>query len=251
MKQETFKSSQEGLTKEDTTMNDRKGESSSISNSNSSTTVVNHRPLVSFPSSFPSSFINLSPSWSFTPGQGLLVASFPLIAGAYLGYRREMKQASIMNSTKTNEITHVLEQSTQRMTTAATTKTTLTKKAPMVVPEMITLTSPSNAGYFARAFLYGSLLSIGGVSLLSSVVFYASGCRSLDEMVQCCREWTPRSRKRIELYFGIKSSMQQWEKDEDVIATADMAEDEELEYFQNKYVGNDIYEKTHLNDESK
>jgi len=70
-------------------------------------------------------------------------------------------------------------------------------------------------------------------------------------MVQCCREWTPRSRKRIELYFGIKSSMQQWEKDEDVIATADMAEDEELEYFQNKYVGNDIYEKTHLNDESK
>ena len=69
-------------------------------------------------------------------------------------------------------------------------------------------------------------------------IFYATGCKSLDELVQSCREWTPRNRRRMEHFFGMDSS-QKWENDEDVVATSNMTEDEEVEYFKQKYAGGD------------
>ena len=71
-----------------------------------------------------------------------------------------------------------------------------------------------------------------------TVTFWATGSESTKELIQKCRSWTPRSRRRVEEFFGVPPLEEQWRKDEDVQATANMTENEELEYFRRRYVDN-------------
>lgn len=150
--------------------------------------------------------MDLSPS--VTPVQGLLLASFPLMTGAYAGYRRELRNSKNL--------------------VAATTKTANATLPPPSVGPL----------FFAKAFGYGTILSVGGVSLLTALTFWATGSESTKELIQKCRSWTPRSRRRVEEFFGVPPLEEQWRKDEDVQATANMTENEELEYFRRRYVDN-------------
>jgi len=91
-----------------------------------------------------------------------------------------------------------------------------------------------NAGRLAfRALGIGSLLSVGGVGLLTAGVFYASGCNTLQELIFSWRRWTPARRREMEQTFGIKPKSMEHE---DVKATAHMTEDEEWDFIKKKYI---------------
>jgi len=91
-----------------------------------------------------------------------------------------------------------------------------------------------NAGRLAfRALAVGSLLSVGGVGLLTAGVFYASGCNTLQELIFSWRRWTPARRREMEQTFGIKPKSIEHE---DVKATAHMTEDEEWDFIKKKYI---------------
>lgn len=196
---------------------------------------------------------------SFTPGQGLLLASFPLLAGAYVGYRREMIHA------QSNQY-HLEQQQPRGMisklvnvnphkgngnsATVTATEAAAKEFSRVAAKEMAMVAGPGPS-FYARALIYGSLLSIGGVSLLSAGAFYASGCQSLEELIESCREWAPRNRQKFERFLGIQSK--NWNTDEDVVATAQMTQDEELDYYTNKYVGEEVFKQhpdEHDNDEA-
>lgn len=84
-----------------------------------------------------------------------------------------------------------------------------------------------------KALGIGSMLSIGGVGLLTAGVFHWSGCQTLQELIDTWREWTPRKRIELETKFGIQPKSMQHE---DVVATKGMTEEEEWEYIKRKYI---------------
>ena len=84
-----------------------------------------------------------------------------------------------------------------------------------------------------KALGLGSMLSIGGVGLLTAGIFGLSGCGSLEEMLDTWREWTPRKRREMEGMFGIDPKSM---KHEDFKATKGMTEDEEWEFIKKKYI---------------
>ncbi len=91
-----------------------------------------------------------------------------------------------------------------------------------------------DAGRIAfKALGLGSMLSIGGVGLLTAGIFKISGCNSLEEMIDTWREWTPRKRREFEERFGIEPKSS---KHEDVLATRGMTEGEEWEFIKKKYI---------------
>lgn len=209
--------------------------SSSSSNDTPSITT----PLSNLPQFLPSPS---SSSFTITPGLGLLAASFPLFAGTYIGYRREVIHAQSKNTSYIEKLSSKLSPTESsfsssksiRIPRPSSSSTSISSSTAVAVTEV----SPA---FFARAFLYGTLLSIGGVSFLSAGVFYATGCHSLEELLESCREWTPKTKQRFESMLGVKDSKSQWENDVDVKNTKDMNEDEELEYYTNKYAGEDVW----------
>jgi hypothetical protein len=92
----------------------------------------------------------------------------------------------------------------------------------------------TNAARVAIAALgVGSLLSLGGVTLLSASIIRLTGCHSLNEFVDLCRVWTPRKRRQWEKALGLRPKSMQHE---DVIMTKGMTEEEEWRYIQQKYI---------------
>jgi len=215
--------------------------SKNLSSREFSTSIQPMNSTTKFPSFIPTSI----PSFSFTPGLGLLAASFPLIAGAYIGYRRELTHAqsnnAYMENTTKRTISNLLSnKNTFNSRAVSKSHKNGIKHVPIASKDIILTGAGPSPAFFARALLYGTLLSIGGVSLLSAGAFYATGCSSLEELVQSCREWTPRNRKRLEGFFGVQDTNIKWEVDEDVVATKHMDENQELEYFTKKYAGEDV-----------
>jgi len=84
-----------------------------------------------------------------------------------------------------------------------------------------------------RALGVGSLLSVGGVGLMTAGVFFASGCSNLQELLSTWRRWTPERRRDMERTFGIRPKSREHE---DVLATAHMTEEEEWEFIKEKYI---------------
>ena len=109
-------------------------------------------------------------TYSFTPGVGLLAASFPLIAGAYIGYRREMTHAqssqAYLEKSNRGVFSQLIDPPNSKRNVSKAMKEGTTKQAQVVASEVV-MAGPGPA-FFARALLYGTFLSIGGVSLLSA-----------------------------------------------------------------------------------
>lgn len=84
-----------------------------------------------------------------------------------------------------------------------------------------------------KALGIGSMLSIGGVGLLTAGIFQLCGCDNLQDLITTWKEWTPRKRIELEERFGIQPKSMQHE---DVKATKGMTEEEEWEYLKKKYI---------------
>eukprot|EP00591_Stephanopyxis_turris_P001760 CAMPEP_0195517624 /NCGR_PEP_ID=MMETSP0794_2-20130614/11097_1 /TAXON_ID=515487 /ORGANISM="Stephanopyxis turris, Strain CCMP 815" /LENGTH=203 /DNA_ID=CAMNT_0040646455 /DNA_START=13 /DNA_END=624 /DNA_ORIENTATION=+ len=158
------------------------------------------------------------------PAHVLFAASFPLISGAYLGYRRALHVGEGIASSNSLFMRTFGNQSGK----------VKNKLKPSVMKGM----DVPAAVVASRALAIGSMLSIGGFGLLCAGTFYWSGCDSLEELVDSCREWAPRKLSQLESYFGIdlKASTSRQVEDVDRLAVEGMSEDEEVEYFTRKYV---------------
>lgn len=158
--------------------------------------------------------------------------SLPLIFGGYAGYRKEINQMNQKNyspgsiSSGGGLINRVLKEEFKA-----------TKVASEMTPEALAMELQSmhvNPGRLAFAALgIGSLVSIGGVGLITAAVFKASGSDNLQDLLKKWKEWTPRKRKELEDFFGIQPKSLQHE---DVKATQHMTEEEEWEFIKRKYI---------------
>ncbi len=181
----------------------------------------------------------------------IFAASLPLCLGAFAGYKLEMKQSAdpksdmhLPGSTKGgNHLLNKLMSSDEKMTKGSTKSVRAAAgSAAAASVEQLEV----NVGRLAfKALGIGSILSIGGVGLLTAAIFRASGCDNLTEMITTLRDWTPRKRRELEDFLGVEPKSMQHE---DVIATKTMSEDEEWDFIKKKYipelVANDNENKT-------
>jgi hypothetical protein len=67
-------------------------------------------------------------------------------------------------------------------------------------------------------------------------IFYASGHRSVPDMVEGWKVWAPQKRRYFESLLGVSFATR--ECDEDLKAISQMTEEQELEYVEKKYFSN-------------
>ena len=191
-----------------------------------------------------------------SPSLFLLGTSFPFAIGAYGGYRREMKRAAAAGGdnytpgsggasggggivSRLMEGPELPSAGKAKVPTAAEasggTAATSAGRAGA------TGFNPAGPVLAARALLIGSMLSVGGVGILSAALFYASGYESVDEAVRSLREWGPRKRREMERLMGLPEGGVS-ASHPDIIATKGMSEDDELDYVKRKYMA-ELYEE--------
>lgn len=201
----------------------------------------------------PDAFIN-----GISPASILFISSFPLVAGTYFGYRRVVRQGDVIvtskhNTALTNTLTNSKAYSSTSVTAsrASSIPTTTTPTQTLLRTTAVTAASKVKPVSIAmQALALGTMLSVGGFGILTGGVFLLSGCRTVRELVDCCKEWTPRMRVKVEGYLGIESATNRYANDEDVKAAADMTEAEEIEYYGRKYIPELFYEDTEGKKES-
>mmetsp|Transcript_11982 Transcript_11982/g.26649 ORF Transcript_11982/g.26649 Transcript_11982/m.26649 type:complete len:246 (-) Transcript_11982:1549-2286(-) len=194
-----------------------------------------------------------------SPALFLLGASLPFALGAYSGYRREVKRAAAGGENynpgssggggggKGSIVSRLMEgqepatRSSKRVSTAAAAGEMTASRAVGGLG-----VNPVGPVLAARALIIGSMLSIGGVGLMSAAIFYSSGYETVDEAVRSLREWGPRKRREWERFVGLPEGGQS-ASHPDVIATKGMSEDEELEYVKRKYL-HEVYEEDGASD---
>jgi hypothetical protein len=175
----------------------------------------------------------------------ILFASMPLCLGAFAGYRVEMNR--IASAAASASADHYNPGSTfsgggllrrvlgEEMKNHSPSTKEVASKATATAAESLQLKQIKlDVGRVAfKALGLGSMLSIGGVGILTAGIFKLSGCGSLQEMIHSSREWTPRKRRELEEFLGIEPKSS---KHEDVLATKGMTEDEEWEFIKKKYI---------------
>jgi len=203
------------------------------------------------PSTF-DEWITLQTQGFVRPSHLLLLSSIPLFTGAFIGYRRAMKTniEGSLASTPSSESPSLLSQlvfpeeaprvaqnSRYASDTIKITPENLVS-ASNYRPSSSVLVKAEPAALAISALAIGSLLSLGGVGLLASGIFYASGADSLDELLKSLRQWVPQKRQSIEHYWGISSLDERYASDEDVkiIRQYKLNEDQEIEYYRRKYM---------------
>jgi len=208
--------------------------------------------------SYSSSFMSLTSQ--IQPIHLLLVSSVPMCLGAYSGYKLELGRSAAAAAAATAAASKkagknvAADMYTPGFTTrgsgllkrvvgeevSASAKTTTNAKIRIgnananITGGTSTSAVKVNPGILAfRALGVGSLLSIGGVGLLTFGVFKVLGCNSLQEMILLCETWAPRKRRELENRWGIRPKSLQHE---DVKATQHMNEEQEWEYLKRKYI---------------
>ena len=200
-----------------------------------------------------------------SPSLFLLGASFPFALGAYGGYRREMKRAAAAGGDNYTPgsggatgggggiISRLMEghelpsagkakapTSAAASASAAEASGAATAATAAAGRAGATGFNPAGPVLAARALLIGSMLSVGGVGILSAALFYASGYESIDEAVRSLREWGPRKRREMERLMGLPEGGVS-ASHPDIVATKGMSEDDELDYVKRKYMA-ELYE---------
>ena len=191
-----------------------------------------------------------------SPSLFLLGASFPFAIGAYGGYRREMKRAAAAGgdnytpgsggaSGSGGIVSRLMEGHELPSAGKAKVPTAAEASGGAAATSAgragATGFNPAGPVLAARALLIGSMLSVGGVGILSAALFYASGYESVDEAVRSLREWGPRKRREMERLMGLPEGGVS-ASHPDIIATKGMSEDDELDYVKRKYMA-ELYEE--------
>ena len=198
-----------------------------------------------------------------SPSLFLLGASFPFALGAYGGYRREMKRAAAAGGDNYTPgsggatgggggiVSRLMEGhelpsagKARAPTSVAASASAATAAAAAGGRAGATGFNPAGPVLAARALLIGSMLSVGGVGILSAALFYASGYESIDEAVRSLREWGPRKRREMERLMGLPEGGVS-ASHPDIVATRGMSEDDELDYVKRRYMA-ELYEDENI-----
>lgn len=173
--------------------------------------------------------------WKISPVNFLLFASVPFVFGSYIGYKRSF------SSGNTELVARRILAARRGGTRAASSTTPPASVAARSATEAVVGSSlnPDGPLMAARALGIGTMLSIGGVSLLSAAVFYFSGYDSISAMIEGCRAWAPAKRRQLEVIVGLPRSPSLDHPDFE--ATRGMSEDDELDYVKKKYLSG-LYE---------
>lgn len=189
---------------------------------------------------------NVAESFLFQvkPLHFLTFGSIPMVLGAYAGYRIEINQMNQktynpgFTSTGTGLLSRVLKEEMKLSNSINMDQKGLNAKISVeaasknLSKDIHSMTfNPARLAFAALGI--GSLLSIGGVSMLTVAIFKASGSDNLEDLLNKWKDWTPKKRKQLEEYFGVKPKSLQHE---DVQATQHMTEDEEWEFIKKKYI---------------
>ena len=145
------------------------------------------------------------------PWNILGISAIPVLAGAYIGYRKPSKK--LQNLVAVN----------------------------MKTADADTLAGRRQLGVqtAARALRIASIGTVTTFGVVGAIGFYASGYRSFDALVEDTRGWASQNRKSFEDWLGMEDIPSK--TDPEAIATKNMTEEEEMNY---------IYE-THLKDAEK
>mmetsp|Transcript_38271 Transcript_38271/g.46716 ORF Transcript_38271/g.46716 Transcript_38271/m.46716 type:complete len:215 (+) Transcript_38271:167-811(+) len=177
---------------------------------------------------------------TITPINVLIVSSIPVLSGAILGYRKEVARgASDTHFSVGGLISRFFKTSSSAKNNRGSAINTSS------VNNTVASSRPA-LSVAVRAFAVGSLLSVGGVGLFSAGVLYIAGCDSISSFVDKCREWAPLQKRKLESSFGLSlssSSEEELKNDVDVKATANMNEDDEIEFYKRKYMP-DLYDES-------
>lgn len=190
------------------------------------------------------------------PSYLLLASSIPLLLGAYAGYKSEIGRvanaASSSSPVSLDVYSPGFTSSGNRLLKRYANEENLVKKSSHNASKIVSAVAESaeqihvNVHRVAfKALGIGSLLSVGGFTLLAFGVFKATGSETLDELIEKCRNWAPKKRKELEERFGINPKSMQHE---DVIATKGMTDDEEWEFLKKKYIPELVEEESKKKD---
>lgn len=92
----------------------------------------------------------------------------------------------------------------------------------------------------SRALRVATAGSIGIFGMTSALIFYASGCTTLNQAVSSTRQWAHSGRRRFDSRFGIQGRV---DKDHpEVLLAENMTEEEELEYISKRYLPDEDWE---------
>ena len=179
-----------------------------------------------------------------SPAFILLSSSIPLLAGSYVGYRRVVRRGDVVAHDALFEkiIGNIY---TSPSISSNVSQSTSIKRVAAISPHKVEPVSIA-----IKALSLGSMLSIGGVGLISAGVFLLSGCRSMQELVESCKIWTPRMRMKVESYLGIPTALEKYAHDDDIQAVAGLNEEEELEFYGRKYIP-ELYERNDVISDEK
>jgi hypothetical protein len=184
----------------------------------------------------------------------IFFGSIPLCLGAYAGYKIEMNRV-LSSSSSALTADHYTpgsiasggsllrkfilaeEQKQGSISSSTTTSSKISNLKNIAAHSSVEPINPTMRVDAARlafkALGIGSMLSIGGVGLLTVGIFKLCGCNNLQDLIATWKEWTPRKRRELEERFGIQPKSLQHE---DVKATKGMTEEEEWEYIKKKYI---------------
>mmetsp|Transcript_61562 Transcript_61562/g.74039 ORF Transcript_61562/g.74039 Transcript_61562/m.74039 type:complete len:218 (-) Transcript_61562:14-667(-) len=181
-----------------------------------------------------------------TPRNILLMGSVPLVAGSYSGYLRALSGKNAAVGARMNQMSSFSSFSIWNDWFQDTEKETVRKKKnKLIQPAKKVVQSAKSVGVSPaliafRALSLGSLVCLGGSGLLFSAIFHFSGFNSVADLIDSCKVWAPQKRRSLEDALDFKLTPdEKYKHDPDVVATKGMAEDDELNYFKEKYLNND------------
>jgi Protein of unknown function (DUF1358). len=198
-----------------------------------------NRVLSSSSSSSPSSLRPPLTPDHYTPGSiasgsSLLRKFMPEDQGKQQGTTRTnapLPAPAKKNNPRTSNAPSTGHSTTTKISSSSTVKTIATQS--MTEQPMNPMLRVDAARLACKALGIGSMLSIGGVGLLTAGIIKLCGCDNLQDLITLWKEWTPRKRIELEERFGIQPKSMQHE---DVKATKGMTEEEEWEYLKKKYI---------------
>jgi hypothetical protein len=190
----------------------------------------------------PTSTYNFDFLYQVQPVHLIFFASMPLCLGAFAGYKVEMNRVASASAKAAADnyspgaigsggglLQRVMGEELNITASEASTKATTSAAESLQLKQV-----KMDVGRIAfKALGIGSMLSVGGVGLLTAGIFKVSGCDSLEDMIQTWRVWTPRKRRELEEWLGVDPKSN---KHEDVVATRGMTEGEEWEFIKKKYI---------------
>jgi hypothetical protein len=92
----------------------------------------------------------------------------------------------------------------------------------------------------SRALRVASAGSVGLFGMATAVVFYASGCTTVEQAMSSTQHWAHAGRKGLDRFFGVTNRVDRDHRE--YLITKNMTEDEEIEHISKTYFPNEDWQ---------